>query len=251
MAELIPLRHLRHALDEQVDALLPAELEKAEKARRRRNVRLEPDSRTIHVTPDDELYELAHTVLTAEVRRDPENPADTEAKRTLRETADEAEAEVENVEEVRFPRSRGERLHDALKLVLQRYLAADLAGSHDKAPVAMTVTVPLENLEKRLGARPAIGGSGRRLPASLVSRWWCDSSITTLVLSSGLIPLGATHTMRTLTALERKASLVQHGHACDGLRCCTPRDPLTTLAPHHVEAYAKTGQVQGVTASPR
>lgn len=238
MAEHIPLRHLKGALDQQLDAILPGELEDdADRARQRRSVRLDPTTRSLQVRPDDELYELAHTVLAAEVARDPENPADTEAKRELREQGD-----VEAEGDVRFPRTREQRLHDGLKRVFQNYLAAGLAGSHDKAPVAVTVTLPLEKLEKSIGALPAVGGSGRRLPASLVGRWWCDASVTGLVMSAGWIPLGATHTMRTLTGLERKASRVQHGQACDGLRCCTPHDPLTTLVPHHVYSYAKFGR---------
>lgn len=246
LAQHVPLRHLPAALAEQVDALLPTALEeKAEKARRRRGLRLDPDTRGISISPDDELYELAHTVLSAQVARDPENVADTSAKREVRRRAMDGEhledGDVEADGDVRFPRSRGERLHDALKLVLQQYLAAGLAGSRDKAPVAVTVTIPLEKLEKRPGARPATGASGRRLPTSLVSRWWCDAAVTGVVLSDGWIPLGATHAMRTLTALERRASKVQHGGACDGLRCCTPHDPLVTLVPHHVHSYAGSG----------
>ena len=187
MAEHIPLRHLRAALDQQLDAMLPGELEDdADRARQRRSLRLDPGTRSIQVRPDDELYELAHTVLAAEVARDPENPADTEAKRELRERGD-----VEAEGDVRFPRTREQRLHDGLKRVFENYLAAGLAGTRDKAPVAVTVTLPLEKLEKSVGALPAVGGSGRRLPASLVGRWWCDAAVTPLVLSAGWIPLGA------------------------------------------------------------
>jgi hypothetical protein len=243
MGQWVPLRHLKAALAQQVDALLPSSLEAdAERARQRRSLRLDPEQRRIDVRADDELYELAHTVLAATAAGDPENPADTNAKRELRDTGADAGTDLEEQDEVRFPRTREQRLHDALTLVLQRYLAAGLAGSHDKAPVSVTVTLPLEKLEKSAGALPAVGGSGRRLPASLVSRWWCDATVTGLVMTAGWIPLGQTHTQRTLTAAERRASLVQHGRACDGLRCCTPHDPLTTLVPHHVDAYAKSGR---------
>ena len=255
MAQHIALRHLKAALAEQVDALLPSCLEAdADRARQRRGLRLDPEQRRIQVRADDELYELTHTVLAAAARGDEQNPADTTAKRELRENPDFSGTELEGEEQVRFPRSREQRLHDALKLVLQRYLAAGLAGSRDKAPVAVTVTLPLEKLEKSAGALPAVGGSGRRLPASLVSRWWCDANNTGLVLSAGWIPLGQTHTQRTLTAAERRASQLQHGQACDGLRCCTPHDPLTTLVPHHVYSYAtfgKTSMVETVWVCPR
>ncbi|MFN2536959.1 MAG: DUF222 domain-containing protein, partial [Mycobacteriales bacterium] len=249
MAQHIPLRYLKHTLAEQVDALLPTELEeKSEKSRASRNLRIDTTDGggRISVQATEELMELTETILGAEVRKDPENAADTGAKRELRERSLHGDIlDLEDLEaagDVRFPRTRGQRLHDALLLVLQRYLAAGLAGSHDKAPVAITVTVPVENLEKRPGALPAKSGSGRRLPASLVSRWWCDASVTALVLSEGLIPLGITHEMRTLTAAERKASKIQHSHGCSGLRCCTPHDPLVTLVPHHVRSFAKFGK---------
>jgi hypothetical protein len=244
MAEHLPLRHLKDALAEQVDAVLPTELEeKAEQARRRRSLKLDRDRRAITITPDDELYELTHTALAATVATDPDNPTDTDAARQVRDRAIHGEqlepTDVEADGDVRFPRSRAERLHDAMTLILQRYLAADLTGSQHKAPVRITVTLPLEKLEKRPGALPAVGASGRRLPASLIGRWWCDATITALITSTGMIPLGATHTGRTLTALERKASLIQHGRACDGQRCCTNHDPLVTLVPHHLYSYAK------------
>lgn len=250
LAGHVPLRHLPSALAEQVDALLPTSLEEhAERARARRTVRLDPEPLGITIRPDDELYELMHTVLSAAVARDPENPSDTEARRQVRQQHETAvdgahleRGDVEADNDVRFPRSRGERLHDALKLVLQRYLGAGLAGSRDKAPVSITVTLPLEKLEKAAGTLPAVGGSGRRLPASLVGRWWCDATVTGLVLTPGWIPLGATHPMRTLTALERRASRVQQGQACAGLRCCTPHDPLVVLVPHHVHGFAKNGK---------
>ncbi|MCU1622201.1 MAG: hypothetical protein JWL79_1046 [Frankiales bacterium] len=250
MGQHIPLRHLKAALEQQLDAVLPVALEeKAERARRARNLRLDKDRETggaVTIRADDELYELLETVLAAEVRRDPENPADTGGKREVRERDLHGErleqGDVEADEDVRFPRTRGQRLHDAMRLVLQRYLAAGLAGTHDKAPVSLTVTVPLEILENRPGSLPAIGGTGRRLPASLVRRWWCDAQVTALVLSQGLIPLGITHTMRTLTATERRASRVQHGEACSGLRCCAANDPLVSLVPHHVRSFAKFGK---------
>jgi hypothetical protein len=241
MGRWIPLNLLKRALDEQVDAVLPNLLEqRADKGHATRNLRID-DYRAygggrISIDADDELMELADAVIGAAARRDPENPEDTEAKRVLREN------DLENDEDVRFPRTRGQRLHDALKLVLQQYLAAGLAGTHDKAPVSVTVTVSRENVEGLPGALPAVGGSGRRLPRSLIRKWWCDVSVTALVLSRGLIPLGITHEQRTLTATERKASKVQQGRVCSGLRCCSPHDPLTSLVPHHVRSWAKFGK---------
>ena len=262
MARYIPLRHLPGALAEQVDALLPTELEeKSERSRQTRDMRLDRERAfgggRITVQATDELMELAETVLAAEVRRDPENPADTEAKREHRQRSlhgDVLDPDPEGDGDVRFPRSRGQRLHDALLLVLQRYLAHGLAGTHNKAPVTVTVTLPIENLEKRPGALPAKSGNGRRLPVSLVGRWWCDASVTALVLNQGMIPLGITHEMRTIGGVERKASLIQHGRSCDGLRCCSPDDPLVTLVPHHLRSFAKFGKTsieETIWACPR
>jgi hypothetical protein len=261
MAAHIPLRHLKAALAEQVDALLPSELEqKSEKTRQARDLRLDraDSGGRAAIQATEELMEHLETVLTAELRRDPDNPADTESTRQARDRSIHGDvledADVETDGDVRYPRTRGQRLHDAMLLVLQRYLAAGLAGSHDKAPVAITVTVPVEKLEKRPGALPAKTGNGRPLPASLISRWWCDATITALVLSQGMIPLGATHQMRTLNGLERKASKIQQAHGCSGLRCCTPHDPLITLVPHHVQSFAKhrkTSLEQTIWACPR
>ena len=241
MGRWIPLNLLKRALDEQVDAVLPNQLEqRGDKGSTTRDMRIDNyrayGGGRISIDADDELMELAEAVVGSAARRDPDNPEDTDAKRVLREN------DLEDDEDVRFPRTRGQRLHDAFKLVLQQYLAAGLAGTHDKAPVSVTVTVSRENVEGLPGALPAKGGSGRRLPRSLIRTWWCDASVTALVLSRGLIPLGITHEQRTLPARERKASKVQQGGVCSGLRCCSPHDPLTSLVPHHVRSWAKFGK---------
>lgn len=253
MAEHIPVNLLKRSLEQQTDALLPDQLEsRSEQAHQKREVRLDPNrfggGGRITIDADDELYELATTCLTAEVRRDPANPTDTEAKRDLFGT------EVEEAGDVRFPRTRGQRLHDGLVLLLHRYLAAGLAGTHDKQPVSVLITLSAKNLKNAPGALPARGSSGRSLPASLVRRLLCDAKVSTLVHTAGLIPLGITHEMRTLSAAERRAVTVQHGGTCDGLRCCTPLDPLTTLVPHHVHGFSvfgKTNLAETVLACPR
>ena len=129
-------------------------------------------------------------------------------------------------------------MHDALKNLLQHYLDAGLAGSHDKSPVAITVTIPSSLLDGQPGALPAVGGSGRTLPASLIRRWWCDAKVTAFVLSRGLIPLGVIHSRRTLTGVERKAALLQHDNHCAGIGCCRRDDPLVELVPHHITPWA-------------
>jgi hypothetical protein len=136
------------------------------------------------------------------------------------------------------PRTKGQRLHDALKNLLTHYLDAGLAGTHHKTPVHITVTVPSQLLHTAPGALPATGGSGKTLPTSLTQRWWCNATTTAYLLSHGLIPLGHTHNQRTLTAPERKATLLQHGNSCAGLGCRRPNDPLVELVPHHSTPWA-------------
>lgn len=107
--------------------------------------------------------------------------------------------------------------------------------------------------EKRPGALPAKGG-GRSLPASLVGRWWCDASVTALVVSTGMIPLGITREQRTLTAVERRASKIQHGNGHSGLRCSSRYDPLVTLVPHRVRSWVELGKAsmeETIWACPR
>lgn len=251
------------ALGQQRDALLPNELERrAQTQADRRGLRLEqrlddlPGDVTI--TPDHELYELLWTLLHATVTHDPANPQDTQDRAArdldhsdpdrrdpllmdLREALNDAENDDRDVG-VRRPRSRAQRLHDALKLILQQYLAAGLAGSTDKAPVAMNVTIPSAQLDGQPGALPGRGRSGTTLPRSLVRRWWCDATITSFVLTRGLIPLGLIHTGRTLTATERTAAHLQRGGLCDGIGCCRPGDPLLTLTPHHLYAWSLFGR---------
>jgi hypothetical protein len=94
------------------------------------------------------------------------------------------------------------------------------------------------------GAPPAVSGSGRALPRSLVRRWWCDATVTPFLLDGGFKVVGVAHTTRTLTATERLALDVQSGgHRCAGLGCCPGEaDPLTGLEPHHVEGWAGNGR---------
>jgi hypothetical protein len=296
LAEHLHDRQLRDALAQQLDALLPSELEaRAEAAHQERGISFEPaldgSGGRIVIDADVELYEQIFLCLAAEARRDPDNPADTKGWTQERlddpggpTSAEPARPRVNplsgvtadsrfdpvtddlpgtlgdssRLDPVRSPRNARQRRHDALRLLLQRYLAAGLAGSHDKAPVAMHVTLSSSLLDGQTtsdvrrdafgaapsgtpGALPALAAGARPVPASVVRRWWCDATVTGYVLSQGLIPLGHTHTSRTLTAAERKALNLQGGPRCAGLGCCNADDPLTSLEPHHVQAWAATG----------
>jgi hypothetical protein len=260
LAAQSPRRELRACLAEQQDALRPSALEQhGDRAHDQRGLELQPafggGGGRVIIDADSELFEMLHAALAAEARRDAETVQDNalhaEARRqacTDEELAREAlkhdplAEDGERLAGLRKPRDRRQRAHDALRNLLQRYLDAGLAGSHNKTPVGITVTVPADRIEGRPGALPAVGGSGQRIPVSRLRQWWCDAAVTALVVSRGLIPLGITHTQRTLTAQERRASRVQHRGGCSGPRCCAPFDPLVNLVPHHVRPYATYGR---------
>ena len=247
LASNVPAPLLANCLSQQLDALLPGALEdRANRADRNRGLDLRSDDDQVGgdatLNADAELWELLHTVLGAESRRDPANPGDTSSAEQLRAlTEDEEGADWALVDGVRHPRTRRQRLHDGLKLALQHYLDAGLGGSHDKSPVNVTVTVPSSLLEAQPGALPAVGGSGKTLPASLLRRWWCNAQVTAMILTAGWVALGTVHTQRTLTAAERKAARVQHRGQCAGTGCCRASDPLVHLVPHHVARYTAVG----------
>ncbi|MCW2600470.1 MAG: uncharacterized protein JWM02_2299 [Frankiales bacterium] len=252
LAEHVPASALADCLDEQVCAVLPNLLEdRAQRGAEQAEVHLQRnlDGSGWHLQAelDLECGELLFTLLAAEANRDPDNPDDTASAQALREQGlnpyDPDHLDVPDRTSLRWPRSKGRRLHDALKNLLQRYLGADLAGRRHKQPVRISVTVSTDVIDQVPGASPATAASGARLPRSLIQRWWCNASTTTFLLSRGWIPLGVQHTGRTLTATERQALDLQTERRCAGLGCCPGRrdDPTVTLEPHHVHAYAATG----------
>ncbi len=264
LAEHVPARHLRDAVGELTDALLPNQLEaRAQRGQDRAGVHLtlHPDGSGWQLRGDLDLEtgELLHTLLGAEARRDAENTRDTADAQTLRDVgldpydsdgppgpggAQGAGGIGESAGDpvLRSPRRRARRLHDALRLLLQRYLDADLAGSHHKQPVRVTVTVASDLLNGQPGAPAATAGSGARIPAGLLRRWWCNAQVTAFLRTVGWLVLGQSHSQRTLTAAERTALDVQSGgHRCAGLTCCQGRPhPGVTLEPHHVTAWSST-----------
>jgi hypothetical protein len=90
---------------------------------------------------DLETGELLHTLLGAEARLHAENTRDTADAQTLRDLG--------------LDPYDPDGAHDALRLLLQRYVDADLAGSHHKQPVRVTVTVASDLLDGQPGAPPA------------------------------------------------------------------------------------------------
>lgn len=247
LAAHLPAGALRAALAELVDALLPNELErKARQAEDDRRLLLRPhDDRPgghLCADLDAETFELAHTALTAAAENDPDRPLDTEAWARLREQGwelgDPVPAELDGP--CTAPRSKAQRMHDALRLALRALLDSGGLGSRGKAAPHINVTTDLDTLNQQPGARPSVGGSGQRLPLSLVTSWWCDAYVTRFVLGLGHRVLEMSHTERTLKAHERALKRVETGGHCQGAGCT--RGPGCRLIPHHVYAFAQHGR---------
>jgi hypothetical protein len=235
---------LHSALERLVDACLPQQLEDAaDQADRDRQLQLTRNyggaGWTVSGQLDTECGEMLHTVLTAELATDPDNPVDTAAWSALRETGAETEEIVELDGCAGAPRSMRQRRHDGLKTALRRLLDSGALGRRGGHVPHIAVTVSLDGLHGAPGALPAIGDSGQPLPASLVQRWLCDSEITRFLLSLGRRAIEASHTERTLKRHERRAKRIETGGRCQGAGCT--RGPGEHLIPHHVIPWSVCG----------
>lgn len=243
LASEVPAGDLVDLLDRLVLSTVPSLLEqRAADAEDLASLSLErrPDGKGWHVEGelDHECGERLFTALAGEVHRDPVNAQDTEASRLLREQG----IAFEDAPAAERPRARRRRMHDALSRLLERHLDAGLAGEHHKLPLVVNVTLPADAVDGRPGALPPLGDSGMPLARSLVKRWWCDARVTAFFLRRGGTVLGAAHVGRTLTALERRAALIQYDNRCAGVGCCRGKpDPLRPLRPHHVLRFAEDG----------
>jgi hypothetical protein len=272
LATELPADKLSGVLEHVRLQLLPSVLELQERdAQHSRDLKLKPNSNgtwDLRATLTSEVGEQLFTALASEARRDPANPTDTHAREAAADAAQaaaEAAANGEAFDEVQSgllhetnpwearplgsdadepirPRSRGQRLQDALGRLLTRYLTEGMGGVSSKIPVQITAVVNERTLRGAPGAPPARGGTGRPLARSLIQRLWCDARVTPLLMSDGWIPLAVQHSQRTTTAVENKALRVQFGNRCPGIGCCTGQpDPLTPLVPHHVDMFSTTG----------
>lgn len=242
LAEQLEPPQLPDALGRLVDALLPNELERqAERGHDERGFTLTPKGDGSGFVPsgdlDVETGELLLAVLAAEMRVDGDNPSDTAAYGALREQGWQPGDELP----LDGPRSLRQRRHDALRAALRRYLDSGVAGLRDKVRPHVSVVVGVDLLDGLPGALPAVSTvSRRRLPASLVRRWWCDSAVTRFVVGLGHRVLEASHTDRTLKPHERRAKWIETGGRCEVAGCrCGPDQP---VVPHHVDAWARTGR---------
>ncbi len=249
LAQHVPAGSLPGALAMLVDALLPNELEKrAARAADDAQLSLRPNADgsgwLLRGELDLETGELAHAVLTAVAATDPDNPADTAAGVRLRESGWEFGDPLPEGVDIDGrtwdrPRSRGRRLHDALRLALRALLDSGDLGLRDKVAPHIGVTVGLRTLQRQPGATPATGASGLSLPLSLVQRWWCDAYVTRYVLGLGRRVIETSHSSRTLKPHERRIKHLETGGRCQGAGCA--RGPGCRLVPHHPDAWCRTG----------
>ncbi len=190
LAQQIHPSRLSGPLEELHLSLVPSVLEEREKAaqdKRELTYTRKPDGMwDVRGTLTPEVWEQLITALGAEVRRDPANPEDTEARARLRAEAAEAaggdawadaapaepwEANPDLLSrdgDRLVPRSASKRLHDALGRLLTRYLSQGLGGVHGKVPVQLSATISERTLTDAPGAPPARGASGQPLARSLL-----------------------------------------------------------------------------------
>src|SRR4051812_2379199 len=240
LATRIESSFLPSGLEQLVDALLPQKLENLdEEAHARRGLALlrndDGSGWRLEADLDNEAGELLHTSLAAAMATDPENVTDTAGRASLREQGQEAYLRTPDG----CARRVWERRHDALVIVLRDWLGSGIAGSRGKVVPHVLVRVGADALAARPGAMPAVGGSGRTLPMSLVKQWLCDSAVTRFVMGIGGRVIEMSHTARTLKPHERRAKLMETGEVCQAAGCHPP--PGTPLVPHHPDAFARSG----------
>lgn len=244
VAEYVEPSQLRSALGLLVGALLPVELEaRAARAFAERGLTLQrrADGWRLEGDLDLETGELLFTFLDAEMRRDEQNATDTSAAAELREQGLDP-CDPDDVPASCVLRSRRQRMLDALRNGMTRYLGAGLGGVTDKVPVHVSVTVGADRLAQEPGTLPARGRSGTLLPLTLVRRWMCDSEVTRFVMSLGGLAIEASHTDRTTKAHERRAKHIETGSRCQCMGCRgSAVVPGLVLTPHHVYSYAEYG----------
>lgn len=236
LARSVEPGQLKAALEMLTGALLPNELAKrADDAHANRGLTLHRDDTGFDVKGrlDLECGELLHTVLTAAMATDPDNPLDTATAERLR-----AQGLDPYEDGCVLVRSRPQRMHDALRLALRSLLASGVLGVRGKHVPQIAITISEAALHDRPGALPARAGSGARWPAALVRGMICDSAITRFVLSLGHRVVETSHTERTLKPHERRIKQIETGGVCQGAGCGRGDHTGHRLIPHHPTAYA-------------
>ena len=180
-----------------------------------------------------EIGELVHTVLTAAMATDPDNPMDTAKAEELR-----AEGLDPYEDGCVVVRSRPQRMHDALKLALRSLLESGALGTRGKHVPQVAVTISESALHNVPGALPGRTASGALWPANLVRRMICDSAITRFVLSLGHRVIESSHTERTAKPHERRIKQIETGGICQAAGCDKGLHSGHPLTPHHPTPYS-------------
>lgn len=232
---------LKPALDELVDALLPQQLEdRAEQVHEERGAvlirNLDGVGGRLEVELDAEGFEVASAAVTAKMATDPENVDDTAAAAALRNEGLDIYEDLPSGRP--RPRTILQRRHDAFVSLMKDWLSSGSAGRRGKVAPQVFVRVGLDTLHGAPGALPGVGGSGQRLPLSLVRHMLCDSAVTRFVMGLGNKVIEMSHTVRTSMPHERKAKLMETGGRCQAASCNAP--PGTPLIPHHPDPYARS-----------
>ncbi len=230
-----------------LDALLPAEHDKrAARADDEAGFDLHRKTGgsgwTVHGDLDDETGEMLDVVLRAERAVDPDNPVDTDAYRAAAEEPDLAGLDPAHwPAALARPRSLRSQRHAALRAALRRLLDSGALGLRDKAAPHVGVVVSLDFVQHVPGALPGRAVSGARWSRQQVRRLLCQGSFTRFVVDARRRVVEASHTQRTLTAVERQILHLQWGGTCAGAGCT--RGPATghRLVPHHAQLFSQTG----------
>jgi hypothetical protein len=184
---------------------------------------------------------MLDTVLRAERAVDPDNPVDTDAYRAAADDPDLAGLDPAHwPDAVPRPRSLRSQRHAALRAGLRCLLDSGALGLRDKAAPHVSVVVGLDFVQGVPGALPGRAASGGRWSREQVRRLLCQGSFTRFVLDARRRVVEASHTQRTLTAVERQILHLRWGGVCAADACT--RGPATghKLVPHHGTLFSHT-----------
>jgi hypothetical protein len=237
LARSVEPGQLKDALEVLTGALLPNLLaRRVEDDHANRGVKLKRDETGWDVNGrlDLECGEMLQTALVAGMATDPDNPLDTSIAEAQRAQG------LDPYEDGCVPlvRSRSQRMHDALKIVLRSLLESGALGVRGKHVPLVAVTISESALHGLPGALPGRATSGAIWPAPLVRRMVCDSAITRFVLSLGRRVIEMSHAERTLKPHERRMKQVETGGVCQGAGCGRGERTGHRLIPHHPTPYA-------------
>jgi len=221
-----------------VDALLPNQLAgRADDAHSNRGLELIRDEDgggwTVRGRLDLECGELLHIALATAAETDPDNPLDTAAAEAMR-----AQGLDPYEDGCVVIRSRPQRRHDALQLLLRKLLDSGALGQRGKHAPHIAITIAADALHDQPGALPGRAASGASWPVGRVRHLLCDSAITRFVLGLGHRVMESSHTERTLKPHERRLKQLETGGVCQAAGCSKGLSSGHRLIPHHVRPYA-------------